>query len=233
MRPIGFSTGSLAHGDFRAALEMLADTTADAVELSALRKVELPELVRAADSLQLDGFRHVSVHAPSAFGTDEEPEVVRMLHQLAARKWPIIAHPDAFHDLELWRGLGAWLWIENMDKRKRIGRTAMELHRLLGELPDARLCVDLAHARQVDPTMLEARRILRAHRDRIRQIHVSEVGTTSRHTRLSYGAIRDFAGVAQWVPADVPVIVESPVSRAEIERELDRAGQCFRSPVLV
>jgi hypothetical protein len=34
-----------------------------------------------------------------------------------------------------------------------------------------------------------------------------------------------------WAPAEVPVIVESAVSRAEIEQELDRSGQCFRAPV--
>lgn len=42
-----------------------------------------------------------------------------------------------------------------MDKRKRIGCTAMQLRRFFDELPEATFCFDMGHARQVDPTMHE------------------------------------------------------------------------------
>ena len=232
MRPIGFSTGSLALGDFRTALSMLADTGVSVVELSALRLAELPALVDAAPSLALAGYRHVSVHAPSRFPPDAEADVVRLLRLLADRGWPIVVHPDAIHSSAAWRGLGPRLWIENMDKRKPIGRSAAELDGIFGRLPEAGLCLDLAHARQFDPSMVEAYRILRQHGKRLRQVHLSEVSSASRHTRLSFGAIHDFREVARWIPEEIPVILESPVAASEILDEIERARTALQDPAL-
>lgn len=77
------------------------------------------------------------------------------LSQLAKRDWPIVLHPDAINDVDLWRGFGSLLCIENMDKRKPIGRTTLELRQIFSEFPDACFCLDLAHARQVDSSMTE------------------------------------------------------------------------------
>jgi len=225
MRPIGFSTGSLALGDFRRALQMLEGTAAEAVELSALRTPELPVLVAAAGSLSLEQFRHVSVHAPSKFSATEEGSVVDLLWQLVDRGWPIVIHPDTIHAYPAWREFRSWLWVENMDKRKPIGRSSSELERIFDELPEAGLCFDIAHARQFDPSMVEAYRILRRHQPRLRQVHLSEVSSTSKHTCLSYGAIHDFIEVAQWIPPHLPVILESPASAEDIEIEMQRARE--------
>src|SRR5215831_10069164 len=94
MRPIGFSTGAIARGDFRRALQLLAPFGLPAVELSALRLHELPRLIAAADDLDLAGYRYISVHAPSHFAVTDEKSVVSMLADLAARGWSIILHPD-------------------------------------------------------------------------------------------------------------------------------------------
>jgi len=230
MRPIGFSTGSLALGDFRKALQMLEGSGAEAVELSALRTRELPALVAAADSLDLQQFRHVSVHAPSKFSPAEEGQVTDLLWKLVDRGWPIVAHPDTIHALPAWRDFGSWLWVENMDKRKPIGRSAKELGRIFEQLPEAGLCFDIAHARQFDPSMVEAYRILRLYQPRLRQVHVSEVSSTSRHIRLSYGAIHDFAEVASYLLPHIPVILESPVSEDELGLEMERAREALPEP---
>lgn len=232
MRPIGFSTGSLALGDFRRALQILEGTAAEAVELSALRTRELPALVAAAGSLNLDQFRHVSVHAPSKFSPSEESSVVDLLWQLVGRGWPVVVHPDTIHSYSVWREFGSCLWIENMDKRKPIGRSAEEMGRIFEQLPEAGLCFDIAHARQFDPSMVEAYRILHVHQPRLRQVHLSEVSSTSRHTCLSYGAIQDFIEVAQWIPPDLPVILESPVSDESLEVEMERAREALPEPSL-
>lgn len=50
MRMIGFSTGALALGDYRHALEMLVDKDVNALELSALRQDELQPLVEDLDN---------------------------------------------------------------------------------------------------------------------------------------------------------------------------------------
>ncbi|HET6231373.1 MAG TPA: TIM barrel protein [Longimicrobiaceae bacterium] len=202
---------------------MLLAAGVEAVELSALRLSELPGLVAAAPDLDLERFRHVSVHAPSKYPRDEEPRILSLLASLADRGWPVVVHPDAVFDYDAWRALGSRLLVENMDKRKPVGRSAAELRQVFERLPEAGLCLDLAHARQFDPTMVEAYRILRLHAARLRQIHISDVGSSSKHTRLTFGPIHDFLDVARWIPEWVPVIVESPVAEGQIASEIERA----------
>jgi hypothetical protein len=102
MRNIGFSTGALARGDFRAALQMLAGKDGSAVELSALRQEELAPLVGQLDHLDLGDFEYVSFHAPSSMEPAFEALASRLLEQAALRGWPIIVHPDAMHRRQEW-----------------------------------------------------------------------------------------------------------------------------------
>lgn len=231
---IGFSTGAVARSDFRAALSMLARAGTNAVELSALRLAELAPLLEAVPTLDLSPFRSISVHAPSAFPPEQEAEIASALRSVVVeRDWPVVVHPDAIHRFDAWTGFGRLLCIENMDKRKPIGRNVGELAAIFDRLPDASLCFDIAHARQVDPSMTEAFCILREFGPRIAQVHVSEVGVDSRHTRLTNGAIRACREVSELIPADVPVIIEAPVIPDQIEDELVHALEAFgRSAVL-
>ena len=150
-RPIGFSTGSLSGADFRCALAGLAGTSATAVELSALREPELQPLLDQLVQLDLRQYRHVSFHAPSGLRNLSERALVDALEPLCLRGWPIIVHADLIREFKEWRRLKTALCIENMDKRKATGRVTWELAPLFAELPDARFCLDFAHARQVDP----------------------------------------------------------------------------------
>lgn len=126
-RAIGFSTGALAFGDFCRALSMLRPHALKAVELSALRHVELEPLRAAAAELDLSQFDYVAVHAPSQIKPDAEALVIRSLLEFTSRGWPVVVHPDAIHDYALWRSLGGSLCVENMDKRKPVARTVDEL----------------------------------------------------------------------------------------------------------
>ena len=224
---IGFSTGALAFGDFARALAMLNGKSVNAVELSALRKHELPVLMAALGELDLSQYRYVSVHAPSSFAEDEEPAIVELLSQCIPRGWPIILHPDAIHRLELWQRFGDLLYLENMDRRKPVGRTVAELKPFFDKLPDARFCFDIAHARQVDSSMTESYLLLHAFGSRLGQIHISEVNTNSKHDRISRGAIRVFREVSNLILPSVPIILETPVEEAYIEEELKRAAEAL------
>jgi hypothetical protein len=219
MRPIGFSTGALAKGDVARALGMLRASGTRTLELSALRLHEVEPLCRLAPTLDLSSYDYVSVHAPSRYGPAEEPRVVRAMMELARRGWQIVLHPDTLHEFEPWRELGSRLVIENMDKRKPIGRTVAELGRIFERLPEARFCFDLGHARQVDRTMTEAYFLAREFGPRLCQLHVSEVTTQSRHDRLSWGSVQAFQRVARWIPAHVPVVLETPVSAEELAEQ--------------
>ncbi len=233
MRPIGFSTGALALANFAAALETLRDAPVSAVELSALRTSELPPLAERVDTLELSRYRFVSVHAPSRFTEDEEPGIVEHLRSFAARGWPIVLHPDAIHDPARWHEFGPMLYVENMDKRKPLGRTVAELRRVFAQLPDASLCFDIAHARQIDGTMTEAYRILTAFGERLRQVHISEVTTRSGHDRISPYSLRAFQQVASLIPDDVPVIIESRIPPEQIHAEIDQALLALTPPLAV
>jgi sugar phosphate isomerase/epimerase len=223
MGAIGFSTGALARSDVVTALEWLRETNADAVELSALRLPELAPLVGLVEALDLANYQFISVHAPGRIAPSEERVVVGLLREFTGRGWPIVLHPDAISDISLWADFGPNLLLENMDKRKHMGRTVEELETLFRLLPEARLCFDIAHARQVDGTMTEAYRILKKFGARIAQIHISEVTSSSGHDRISPAASRAFQKVAALIPLDVPVILESRIAREEIGSEMERA----------
>src|SRR5258707_7181853 len=111
----------------------------------------------------------------------------------------IVIHADAIRNFVLWNSCGPLLLIENMDKRNICGRTERELSDIFARLPEAGLCFDIGHCRQVDPTMNEAYLILRAFGDRLRQLHVSEVNSRSTHDPLSSAAIDAFRAVSSLI----------------------------------
>jgi hypothetical protein len=223
IRTVGFSTGALAHDDYRQALQMLADKPVNAVELSALRQNELQPVVQDLDNLDLRRFSYVAFHAPSSIDPSFELSAIKLLERVAARGWPIIVHPDAMHTPAAWARFDALLCIENMDKRKLTGQTAADLVRIFHVLPRASFCFDIGHARQVDPTMSEATAILQVCSKRLKQLHVSDVNTQSKHDPLSLESMLAFQRVASLVPQDIPVIMESRVDEGHISEELGRA----------
>ena len=204
---------------------MLVGKNTSAVELSALRQEELRPLVEQIETVDLSLFEYVSFHAPSSMAREFEQEALLLLRRVAEMGWPIIVHPDAMYSAEEWACLGDRLYLENMDKRKPIGQTADDLAKFFEILPNASLCFDIGHARQVDPTMSEASAILSRFVDRIQQLHVSEVNSQSRHDRLTYESVLAFQRVSHLLPTDAPVIVESRVEEREIEEEIDRVRQ--------
>lgn len=226
MRAFGFSTGALALGDFRRGLELLQGIEADAVELSALREDELPLLMAALDDLSLESFQYVSVHAPGRLTSLTEDHVAQRLLPCVDRGFRVVLHPDVIQDAGCWRDFGSWLCVENMDKRKGTGRTAVELRRFLDELPEASVCLDLAHARQFDTTLGVARYILAEFGERVAQVHLSELDARSHHGPLSMAAVDSIQTLSHWIP-EVPVILESVVHEARIAEELAMARRCF------
>jgi sugar phosphate isomerase/epimerase len=216
MFKIGFSTGALAKGDIASGIEMARELGLPIIELSALRLREMDTLVNVVAAQDLVDFEYVALHAPATFGPSDEKAVVDTFAALAQpNQWPVIVHPDAISNFELWRPFESLLYVENMDKRKPRGRTVEELEEIFTYVPNALMCFDIAHARQVDSSMTEAYRILRNFRDRIRHLHFSEVGSDSRHRQVSDGAFRAYSEISSGIPCDLPVVLESVVSESE------------------
>lgn len=226
---IGFSTGSIALGDVRRGVDVAKVGDTNAIELSALREEELEPLLQSLDALQteLGKFFYISFHAPSKREKMTERELVSKLRSVAKRGWAIIVHPDVITDFAIWRDLGEAVCIENMDKRKLIGRTASQLKKVFDELPEATFCFDIGHAWQVDPTMQEADAFLKAFGTRLRQVHMSYVNSASGHERLNDESMEAYKNLARRLGTSIPVILETPVQPTEVDDELAAARAVF------
>ncbi len=230
---IGFSTGSLALGDFRLALEMLADKNVNSIELSSLRESELDDLMSQLEHLDLSKYKYISIHAPSKLQSLTEKELIQALEPAIHRGFHIVVHPDIITDFAAWKALGNLVCIENMDKRKPIGRTALDMEYLFDKLPAATFCFDIAHAKQVDPTMQEAFKMLQLFGNKLVQIHLSEVNSNNKHEKLNFGAIMSYQKVAHLIPKNIPIILESPGNESQINDELKHSELVFSSEKLI
>jgi Xylose isomerase-like TIM barrel len=219
MRTIGFSTGALAKGNVIRGEELQAHTDVSAVEVSALRERELEPTMRALKDLDLSRYRYVSMHVPSELPTMSERELVEHLSSLAGVD-SFVVHPNIIRDFDAWHALGERMCIENMDQRKRVGRTAGELRPFFDEFPSAGFCLDLGHAHQIDPTMGVAMELLDEFEGKLRHLHVSEVNPYGRHIPVGYTARHAFERVAGLIPAQVPIIIESVLEPHAVATEL-------------
>jgi hypothetical protein len=225
--PIGFSTGSLLPGNTRQALRIVTDLGANAIELSALRAREIDELLQTVAENRFESFTYVSVHAPSRYAGLTEAEVVQQLQLVLDRGWSLTLHPDAIRDWDLWAELGPLVCIENMDNRKASGRTVAELETVFRRLPEATFCLDVAHARNIDPAMALTRDLLAAFGARLRQVHLSEVDSDCRHLPLSTIALNDFRSIAPLLPPTAAILLETPVNAEAAAQQLALARELF------
>lgn len=210
---VGCSTGYMTawRGDWPSLVAAAAQTSGFAVELSALSEGELPGLLAYLREAPALPFRFVSVHGPSKGRVMPDDRLASMLQ--AVPRWisAIVMHPDSMLDPLPYRRLGRRLCIENMDARKGDGQTAGDLHGLFEALPDARLCFDVAHAKDVDPTMVVGHELLDAYAGRLCHVHLSSLDGAHRHVPLRRDDEARFAAVLARC-SDVPWILEAPPS---------------------
>jgi Xylose isomerase-like TIM barrel len=213
--PIGASTGFLVEqrGNWPALADRAAALSPFTAELAALSEDELPALLTyLADGPSLP-FHYLSVHGPSKQLKMAEAKLVDSLNRLPASVDAIVMHPDVIDDAAELRRLGSRLVLENMDTRKATGRTAAELAPFFAELPDAGLCLDVAHARDVDPTMAAAHELLDRFAGRLRHLHVSSLDAAGHHVPLRESDLEAFGPVLRRC-RDVPWILEAPLPTA-------------------
>jgi sugar phosphate isomerase/epimerase len=211
---IGASTGymSASRGDWDVLARAAADESLSAVELSALSEPELPGLITWLEAAPSLPFRWIAAHAPTKARAMPEADLVERLAQLAPHVAAIVVHPDVMEEPSLYRPLGPKLVVENMDTRKPIGQRAEQLHRLFAELPEARLCFDIAHAAAVDPMLAEGERILEQLGARLSHVHISSLDADCHHVPLTDQDEERFGPLLDRC-RDVPWILEAPLRR--------------------
>ncbi len=210
--PLGTSTGALPErrGDWAALVEEAQLTSTFAVELAALSGDELPGLLSFLAGAPALPFRFISLHAPSKGRGLREAQLVAMLLEVAHRVDAIVVHPDTIDEVRRWAALGPALVLENMDARKRDGRTADELAPYFAALPQAGLCFDIAHAASVDGALGEGRRLLDRFGSRLRHLHVSSLDEDCHHVPLTGEDEERYAPLLRRC-RDVPWILEAPL----------------------
>ena len=150
-----------------------------------------------------------------------------MLQEVKERGFNIILHPDVIKDFKNWKSFGEHLCIENMDKRKLVGRTSNDLEEIFYNLPNARFCMDLAHARQVDPSMTESFLMLKKFGNRLAQIHLSDINNRSIHEPLNFESILCYRKLSFLINPETPIILKSPVTANKIESEIQLVSLIF------
>ncbi len=194
--------------DWPGLVDEAAAVSSMAVELSALSSQELPGLLDYLRSAPRLPFLFMSVHAPSKDRGDEE-RLVRDLCDIPSWIDAIVVHPDTISDPALYQQLGRRLALENMDLRKADGHTADHLNRYFDALPNARLCLDLAHAKDVDETMQTAVELLQRFSSRLSHVHLSSLDTSQHHVPLTPEDETLFGPLLARC-RDVPWILEAP-----------------------
>lgn len=207
--PIGVSTGIF--DDLRNAWRPLVlaacGVSTYAAELSALSEDELPGLIAYLNQKPRLPFRYLSVHAPVKNRSMDDIATAQLLDGFPLSVRSIVTHPDALRDFAPYRDLGTRLVLENMDERKRAGRTADELEAIFDALPDAGFCFDVAHAHSIDPTMSAAHDLIDRFPARLRQVHLSSLAD-GHHVPLTRADEHLFASVLDRC-RDVPWILEA------------------------
>jgi len=208
---VGVSTGYMddARMDWQELIRRAHSALAEAIEISALSGSELPSLMQWAAHVDPPSFGSLAVHGPTK-GIDMEPsELARCLGGLPGWVTSIVLHPDTLERPQAFRSLGKRLVLENMDFRKLSGRSPTDLAKLFDVLPEAGFCLDVAHARSLDPSMGLAHELLDRFGERLRQIHMSALDEHGHHIPITEDDLRVYAPILERCP-HIPVIFEAP-----------------------
>ena len=171
-------------GNWPALIEQARRISTSVVELSALHGEELPGLMRVLHEGIADQFSYASVHAPAKGWELDSSDLATCLATLPSSVSAVVVHPDTLIEPEAFRRLGALLVLENMEPRRATGRRVDELQKLFDLLPEARFCLDVAHAHLCDHSLDLAHDLIDEFADRLAQVHLSSIEEDGRHVPL-------------------------------------------------
>ena len=210
----GIATGAYLaeRDDWSAALARARREGWRRVELTAIRRERLDALVLALaqDPGLVDGFEHVSVHAPARDFVDDPEPVVAALRTLP---YDIVLHPDVYRGQGWVRELVTRAVFENMDAVKSFGKDTADLSETFAAFPEAGFCLDVAHVWTNDPTLALGHELLDAHAGRLRQLHVSGIEPDGTHRPTTAADLELYAPLLARC-AGVPWLLEAELAEA-------------------
>ena len=206
-------------------LHMFADMGIKAVELNYLGSTEFTKLPTI---LNLKPFDYVSLHAPVLpYGQKDNALVELALDRInfinKSRKLDaVVFHPDPVVDFRFFQGTGINWAVENMDRHKKYYHSPEEIWSEVAELSDIGFVFDINHARSNGMVYIWMNVLHRQDsqdflRHRLKHIHLS--GYENHHEPLFQTRQDGFIIFAKSL--EVPIIIESVVSVADLKKEYD------------
>jgi len=230
-RIIGMSTGVL-YRSISSVSQQIIDFQktigCSAIEISCIKKEELPGLTNLnAWNIGLQ-FGHVSLHAPTdlQYKDNEETKQVLALISEADKRFQfdlVVMHPDTIEDWLMLKDLPFPIGIENSDWRKDFGKTVDDMVEIFNDTPFS-FVLDVNHCFSNDKSMGLAKDFVARFSDRLREIHLS--GFTTYHEPI---CVTEQEEILEVVPdGDIPIIIESVCAdEAEARRELQYVRNYF------
>jgi hypothetical protein len=206
---IGMSTGLFHEEDWSGLVARATGWSRAAIELGAYTPAALDSAV-AFLRRSRPPIGYLSLHLPFALDDGGEERLVERVVGLESQVAAVVQHPDALTAPAMLAPLGGRLVLENMDIRKP-GRDVAELEPYFRALPEAGLCLDVAHAKTIDRELKLAHEFLEAFGTRLREVHISGIDERGNHLPLDADAVDSFADVLRrcrkvpWILESLPV----------------------------
>jgi len=215
---VGFSTGAV-----RKAVSGLVSLSPKAMDfflgisstievncIGAVRDNILPLL----DEIKLSnmkGVKDASIHSPCSDVIYDDNDASRFIlnkmqeasDRLKARC--VVFHPDLVKNWDIFKSYTFPMAVENMEHRKKSGKTVDDLKRVFDIVPDAKFVLDVTHCMSLDPTLKLAESFLENFGDRLIEVHLS--GYTTYHDLLYQTHQTQMIEIVRHL--GVPVILES------------------------
>jgi hypothetical protein len=147
----------------------------------------------------------ISFHLPLPL--DPEALVKKCLAITSVSRF--VLHPEKPEILPFFRPLGPLLLLENLDSARDNWRSVEEMKAVFEEVPEARLCLDIAHAERVDPSLTLAHELIEAFP--LGQLHISRLAEDCWHLPLTDESLERYDSLLKKA-AHVPWIIEAPFS---------------------
>tara|TARA_Y100000310_G_scaffold311212_1_gene357287 strand:- start:523 stop:1242 length:720 start_codon:yes stop_codon:yes gene_type:complete len=231
---IGFSTGSLYKTKVKPiskeCFELIANTGSKAIELNCIDPNNLYELLKIKDN-DLKKFDYISLHAPAIkmFYQDNQKtkKVLDLISEINKRLdlKCIIIHPDRVIDWKIFLKYKLPLAIENMDKRKKTGKTDQSLNGFFKKT-NFKMILDINHCFTVDRSMRLTKRLIEKFQNKICQIHISGYLKNKSHYPLYITKQKNLIDPIR--NRNWPIIIESVLSNPqELKKEYRFAKSKF------
>lgn len=218
---LGFSSGCLWKTHDRMAKEtfdVFRKLGCNALEIMYYDVESVSRLAEISlDDLQ--GFEHISLHAPLLQEVPAQ-DLEGVLRQIEAAQKRIgfvyvVIHPDKSIDWKTLSKFAISFAVENMDNRKEAYRNVFDLQELFAQF-DVKMVLDLNHCFVNDSTMQLAKEFVEAFSDRIAGIHLS--GFETFHDPLYKTQQQEILDAV--FSKNIPIIIESGCeTELDVEKE--------------